>query len=434
MKRAEPGWLLLSLAGLAAVVGSFLPFYTFAQGVDATVWSRGLFPTAALIPLLGFLIGAEALFVLFRGHELRSPFLNFTWEQVRLGAGAFMILLALSYLLQDRAGGSLGMGYIVLSLSALATFAGGVMTRRVQLARAPGEKPPVREPRPRLKPVLASISRLGSEVGKNVSDLRRNVKGRLAARKEAKARARAAAAAAAAAAANTQSAAKAKAAPEPKAETAPAVEAPPMQPPPPTETFDVPPSELPAAAEKSGVPPTEPRAAVDAPAEQPPAEEPATEDPAAEVPAAQEPEPPAEEPAAEEPEATAAEPAADEAEAPTQELVVEETDTPTKEVETPTEQPVAEENVKAEPADEPPNAANLGALSSEPVPDEPPAPDGADGDTTVENMPTSPATSPSASTEQKAEPEGKDEGEAQQEEEGEDKETAKERADSSRES
>ncbi|HKH26502.1 MAG TPA: hypothetical protein VKB11_05125 [Acidimicrobiia bacterium] len=428
MKRAEPGWLLLSLAGLAAVIGSFLPFYTFARGVDATVWSRGLFPTATLIPLLGFLIGAEALFVLLRGHELRSPLLNFTWEQVRLGAGAFMILLALSYLLQDRAGGSLGAGYIVLSLSALATFAGGVMTRRVQLARAPGEKPPVRGPRPRLRPALASVSRLGSEVGKNVSDLGHNVKGRLAARKEAKARARAAAAAAAAAAAKTRSAAKAEAAPEPKAETAPAVEAPPMQPPPPTETFDVPPSELPAAAEKSGVPPTEPSAAVDAPAEQPPAEQPPAEEPAVE-----ESDPSAGEPVAEEPEATAAEPAADEGEAPTQELVVEEADTPTKEVETPPEQPVAEENVKAEPADEPGPTADLSALSSEPVPDETAPPDGVTADTTVESMPTSPAPSPSASTDEKAEPAGKDEGEAQQEEEAEEK-TAKERADSSRES
>jgi hypothetical protein len=154
MKRAEPGWFVLSLAGLAALLGSFLPFYTFSGGVDATVWSRGLFPTATLIPLLGFAVGLEALFVLLRGHEPRSPFLNFTWEQVRLAVGAVMILLALSYLVQDRAGGTLGVGYLVLSLSALATFGGGVMTRRVQLTRAPGEEAPVREPQPRLKPAV----------------------------------------------------------------------------------------------------------------------------------------------------------------------------------------------------------------------------------------------------------------------------------------
>jgi hypothetical protein len=171
MKRAEPGWLLLSLAGLAALLGSFLPFYTFARGVDATVWSRGLFPTAALVPLLGFLIGAEALFVLIRGHEPRSPFLNFTWEQVRLAVGAFMILLALSYLLQDRAGGTLGVGYLILSLSSLATFAGGVMTRRAQLARAPGEEPPVREPQPLVKPAMATVSRFGNKLSKNVTDM-----------------------------------------------------------------------------------------------------------------------------------------------------------------------------------------------------------------------------------------------------------------------
>ncbi|HKF90459.1 MAG TPA: hypothetical protein VKC52_03175, partial [Acidimicrobiia bacterium] len=230
MKRAEPGWLVLSLAGLAAVLGSFLPFYTFSGGADATVWSRGLFPTATLIPLLGVVIGLQALFVLLRGREPRSPFLNFTWEQVRLAVGAAMILLALSYLVQDRAGGTLGVGYLVLSLSALATFGGGVMTRRAQLARAPGEKAPAREPQPRLKPAVATVNRMGSELGKSVAGLRHNVKTRLASRKEARADAKAAAAAKADAAAKAEAATKAEATPTAEA---PVAEAPAMQPPPP---------------------------------------------------------------------------------------------------------------------------------------------------------------------------------------------------------
>src|SRR5436190_1887974 len=187
MKRAEPGWLVLALAGLAALLGSFLPFYTFTRDVDVTVWSRGLFPTAALIPLLGFAIGLEALFVLIRGHEPRSPFLNFTWEQVRLAVGAFMILLALSYVVQDRAGGTLGLGYLILSLSALATFAGGVMTRRAELARAPGEKVPEREARPVFRPAIATVNRVGSEFGKNVAGFGHNVRARLRERSKARA-------------------------------------------------------------------------------------------------------------------------------------------------------------------------------------------------------------------------------------------------------
>src|SRR5215510_9261219 len=126
MKRAGPGWLLLALAGLAAVFGAFLPFYTYADGI-------------------GVAVGLEALFVLVRGNEPRSPFLNFSWEQVRLAVGAFMILLVLSYLLHDRAGGSLGIGYALLAASALATFGGGVLTRRAELARAPGEEAAARE-------------------------------------------------------------------------------------------------------------------------------------------------------------------------------------------------------------------------------------------------------------------------------------------------
>ena len=287
MKRAEPGWLILSLAGLAALLGSFLPFYTFTRGVDVTVWSRGLFPTATLIPLLGIAIGVEALFVLIRGHEPRSPFLNFTWEQVRLAVGAFMILLALSYVVQDRAGGTLGIGYLVLSVSALATFAGGVMTRRAELARAPGEKPPVREARPLFRPAVATVNRVGSEFGKNVAEFGHSVRARLQERNKARAEASAerraeaqrkadvrAKAAAAAAAAGAAAAAAAAAEPAPVE----APDAPAMQPPPPTETFDVPAAELPTAAEKADVPPAEPPPAAEEPAEELPADEPSAEE------------------------------------------------------------------------------------------------------------------------------------------------------------
>jgi hypothetical protein len=365
MKRAEPGWLLLSVAGLAALLGSFLPFYTFSGGGSATVWSRGLFPTATLIPLLGFAIGLEALFVLLRGHEPRSPFLNFTWEQVRLAVGAVMILLALSYLVQDRAGGTLGAGYVVLALSALATFGGGVMTRRVQLARAPGEEATEREQQPRLKPAVATVNRMSGEFAKSVAGVRDNVKTRLASRKEARAEARAAATVKAAAAATVAAAAKAKAdakaaaaakveadakaAAAAKVEAAakadaaakteaaakveaaptadePAAEAPAMQPPPPTETFDVPPSELPGAAESVDVAASERPQTSESldlpPAEPAPAPEKLDEEPTAPIPAIEEPdktaEAPSPEPAAalEEPEKVLEEPAAAEPEGP----------------------------------------------------------------------------------------------------------------------
>ena len=135
MKRAQPGWLVLALAAIAAAVGSFLPFYTFSANIELTVWSRNIFPTATLIPVLVVLIGLEALFVLVMGHEPRSPFLNFTWSQARLAGSCFAIVLALSFLVQGRAGADLGSGYLVVSLSALAALAGAVMTRRSELAR-----------------------------------------------------------------------------------------------------------------------------------------------------------------------------------------------------------------------------------------------------------------------------------------------------------
>jgi hypothetical protein len=290
MKRAGPGWLLLVLAGLAAVFGAFLPFYTYANGIDVTVWSRGLFPTAALIPLLGVAVGVEAIFVLVRGHEPRSPFLNFTWEQVRLAVGAFMILLVLSYLLHDRAGGSLGIGYALLAASALATFGGGVLTRRAELARAPGEEAAAREQRPVLGPAIATLSRASSNLAKNVADRSHTMRVRLAERREARAVARkdaaekaaaqraamqaeAAKAAAARAAAEKEAAENAasdKAAGEKAADTA-ALEEPAEHPPPPAATLDTLPTEpRPAPKSDEPAPPAETPVADSAPVDSEP--------------------------------------------------------------------------------------------------------------------------------------------------------------------
>jgi hypothetical protein len=146
MKRAEPGWLVLALAGIAAAIGSALPFYTFGGDIELTVWHRTLFPTATLIPLVLFVCSLEAMYVLAMGREPRSPFLNFTWSQARLAGSAFAIVLALCYLVQGRAGGSLGSGYLILSLSALAAFGGSLLTRRAELARGREEIVAVEHP------------------------------------------------------------------------------------------------------------------------------------------------------------------------------------------------------------------------------------------------------------------------------------------------
>ena len=375
------------------MLGSFLPFYTFAGDVNVTVWSRGLFPTATLIPLLGFAIGLEALFVLIRGHEPRSPFLNFTWEQVRLAVGAFMILLALSYIVQDRAGGTLGLGYLVLSLSALATFAGGVMTRRAELARAPGEQPAEREARPVFRPAIATVNRVGSEFGKNVAGFGHSVRARLRERSEAKAAAKAAAAAAAAKAAAATTAAnaaakeKADVAAEDAAASVEAPEAPAMQPPPPTKTFDVPAAELPSAAEQADVPPAEPPPAAEEPVKEPTAEEVAL---------------PAEEPTAEEVAKAVTEPAVEKAPKPAEEpAAVEDLDEPTADIPVegpPVEEPatkVIEEPAKSsEESEKPTRAAPLSAVAPEPDPDATPVPDGKTSEAvsadekTVESKPT----------------------------------------------
>jgi hypothetical protein len=377
MKRTEPGWFVLTLAGFAALLGSFLPFYTYAPGVDVTVWSRGLFPTAALIPVLGLLIGLEALFVLIVGHEPRSPFLNFTWEQVRLAVGTFMILLAFSYLLQDRAGGSLGSGYLVLSLSALVTFGGALMTRRAQLARARAEAAPARVRHLRLKPAIAAVKRTSATFARNVAALsvafassvaalsRRAAKGTVALGRNVKPHL----------GMGEPNEANQATTLDAKLDAAPPA---PPSPPPPTFVVDEP-FDTTATGEPVGSPVAEePAASTAAEAADVIAEEP-VEAPAVDEPAAPNLEEPAEASVEEAVEVTAEEPTDEIAAEPTEVTVAEPTDEIAAE---PTEVTVAEptDDIAAEPTEEivvePARVAAFSAVTPEKAPEDAAPPDG----------------------------------------------------------
>jgi hypothetical protein len=137
MHRPDPGRLLTVGAGLLAIVGAVLPYYSFPSGATATVWSRGLFPTATIAVVLCVVLGIEAAAELAAGRGLPSPLLNFSWEQVRLVCGTFATVLALAYLVQGRAGADLGAGYSLVAAASVVLLAGGVLSRRRELAQAP---------------------------------------------------------------------------------------------------------------------------------------------------------------------------------------------------------------------------------------------------------------------------------------------------------
>jgi hypothetical protein len=283
---------------------------------------------------------------------------------VRLAVGAFMILLALSYLLQDRAGGTLGMGFLVLSLSSLSTFACGVLTRRVQLARAPGEAAPAREPRTRLKPALATVNRWRIALAGSLVGLGRSVKTHLGPRERPTPATEAASTDTVEPPAETSAEIPAAIAAEPPLETSPEIPTAAASDPP-AKTF----SEIPTkVARETG------RASDDMIVEMP-AEPTEDEKTAAELSA----EPP-EERTAEEPEGLSAEPTKDEettAEMPAMSAAPPEEEPEKKPVEK------AEDKPEEKP-EEPTRIAPLSALA-EADPDAPRQPDGESSDTPSES-------------------------------------------------
>ncbi len=126
------GEIVILAGGAVALVGSFLPWYTFA-GDSASAWSRGLFPLATLVAILGTVMAAQILVDKLTGANLPRRVGDFTWEQIHLVAAVVAAVLVFCYLLLDRSGADLGFGFYLEMLAVAALVTGAVMIRKERL-------------------------------------------------------------------------------------------------------------------------------------------------------------------------------------------------------------------------------------------------------------------------------------------------------------
>ena len=123
-----PPAIVALASGIIMFLASFLNWFTsdfLDSGVSA--WDEGLLPVATFIPLAGLVTAGIVAARLFAKDKVPADILGFTLLQIQTALAFFTLLLVLGYLIMDKGGFGLGIGYWLNFLGAIGLMAAAVM-------------------------------------------------------------------------------------------------------------------------------------------------------------------------------------------------------------------------------------------------------------------------------------------------------------------
>jgi hypothetical protein len=121
------GEMVIIGAAAVSLLFSFFPWY--GDPVDRSAWGSGLFPLATLVPILALVMLVQILVDKLSVATLPRRLGDFTWEQIHLVAAVGAAVIVFCFLLQDRGGVDLGIGFYFNLLAAAGLVTGAVMIR-----------------------------------------------------------------------------------------------------------------------------------------------------------------------------------------------------------------------------------------------------------------------------------------------------------------
>ena len=125
--RLTVGEMVIIGSALVSLVFSFFPWY--GDPVDRSAWGSGLFPLATLVPILAVVMLVQVLVDKLSVASVPRRIGDFTWEQIHLVAAVGAAVIVFCFLLQDRGGVDLGLGFYFNLLAAAGLVTGAVMIR-----------------------------------------------------------------------------------------------------------------------------------------------------------------------------------------------------------------------------------------------------------------------------------------------------------------
>ena len=121
------GEMVIIGSAVVSLLFSFFPWY--GEPFDRSAWGEGLFPLATLVPVLAAVMLVQVLVDKLSVASLPARLGDFTWEQIHLVAAVAAAVIVFCYLLVDRGGVDLGLGFYFNLLAAAGLVTGAVLIR-----------------------------------------------------------------------------------------------------------------------------------------------------------------------------------------------------------------------------------------------------------------------------------------------------------------
>ena len=131
--RLTVGEMVIIGSAVVSLLFSFFPWY--GDPVDRSAWGSGLFPLATLVPILAAVMLVQVLVDKLSVASVPRRLGDFTWEQIHLVAAVGAAVIVFCFLLQDRGGVDLGLGFYFNLLAAAGLVTGAVMIRGERRSR-----------------------------------------------------------------------------------------------------------------------------------------------------------------------------------------------------------------------------------------------------------------------------------------------------------
>lgn len=155
--------IIILVAGAAALLFSFFDWLDFGRfGGGANAWDEGFLPTYTLVGIFGAGMAVFIALEIFANVKLPENVLGFSMPQVHLVLADYTALLTLSFLIVEKSGADMGIGFFISLIASIGLVVGAFMLGkerpngvRVAPAAGGGAAPPPQAPPPQAPPPQA---------------------------------------------------------------------------------------------------------------------------------------------------------------------------------------------------------------------------------------------------------------------------------------
>jgi len=129
--KVTPAGIVILVGGVVVLVGSFLDFYKFGGSIGFSAWSGDPYFPITIIPVLcGLAMALQVGLTSFANVNLPDRVLGLGWNQIHLALGFQAAIMMILWILMDKGGFDMGIGFWLMLLGSIALIVGAFLRDR----------------------------------------------------------------------------------------------------------------------------------------------------------------------------------------------------------------------------------------------------------------------------------------------------------------